>query len=618
MRLGRRELALVAVLVAIGTALRSWHLDLGWFGVDQARDVQTALDVAAGRDFPTIGPTMRRVTSLGALYHYVWALPHLASDDPLASYRFAAGLGVVTLVATWLFARRAWGIVPGVVALAVLATSRVAVIDGRVAWAPAALPVAAIGCLWLLVGPVTSGRLAILGAVLGVAVQLHLSMAAWVLAAIVLVLVRRPPVSALAAGVVGGIVTGFPALYAALSNAGGDAGVGSLPRRGPVPDVLGRLAAAWSLEWRVPDAFWQWPDVAAPWPHATRACAILVATAVAIGLARSAAAARRDVAARAIVAVLACQLGMVVLLPGDAWYYYLDALLPVTALAAGRAIAAGDRPGLQRPAATLLVAAAVLLAIWTARWLAALESHGYLALAPAALALDGAGGRDASVPGRLPTLGTKRDLAKLLATEPATFAERWESLHGPAFDDVTGDNGFWLARASDAEADGATAPRQAVVWYRDDPAAPATASARFDITDVGPLRVVRYRPAIAYASCRDLNGPVRVPIRLLPAPRRYGNGTVERPATLPPRLECSIEPGEGGTRVVAAVTHGTVALADGAGRRAAPGASSSLCVVRGVEPIRLVLEVMLPANEPSDLDLYERPDPACDAGKIAP
>lgn len=617
-RLGRSELALAALLLVVGGALRAWHLELGWFGVDQARDVQTALDVAAGRDFPTVGPTMRRVTSLGALYHYVWALPHLVSADPLAAYCFAAALGVATLVATWLFARRAWGPTPALVALAVLATSRVAVIDGRVAWAPAALPAAAIGVCWLLAGPPTAARVALLGALLGVAVQLHLAMVAWVVAAIVLVLARRPSPGALVAGVAGGIATGFPAAYAALANVGSDAGLASLPSRGPVPNALGRLGAAWSLEWHVPDAFWQWSDLAPPWPRATHAAAAVIATAVVIGLVRSVACARRDLPARTVVTVLACQLGMVVLLPGEAWYYYLDALLPVAALAAGQAVVSRDgAPVVGTVVAAMLIAAGLVLATWTARWLAAIERHGYVALAPAALALDGAGGRDAAVPGRLPTAGAKRDLAALLAEEPATFAARWSSLHGPAFDDATGDNGFWLTRASTNDAP-TSPPRHAVVWYRDDPAAPHAASARFELSDVGPFRVARYRPAITYATCRGPDGAVDVPMRLLPAPRRYGDGTIARPRALPARVECEIAAGEGATRVVAAVTRGTVVLGDVAGGRGASGAASSLCVRRASAPTRITIDVTLPPSEASDLDLYEQPDPECDAGKIAP
>ena len=118
-RVGRSSWSPSSAFVALGAALRCWRLDLGWFGVDQARDVQTALDVAAGHDWPMVGPTMRRVTSLGALYYYFWALPYLVSHDPLAAYRFAAGLGVVTLPLTWGLARRFFGSRAALVTLAV-------------------------------------------------------------------------------------------------------------------------------------------------------------------------------------------------------------------------------------------------------------------------------------------------------------------------------------------------------------------------------------------------------------------------------------------------------------------------------------------------------------------
>lgn len=613
----RRELVLAALLLALGAGLRCWRLDLGWFGIDQARDVQTALDIAAGRDFPVVGPTMRRVTSLGALYHYVWTLPQLASDDPLASYRFAAGLGVATLVATWFLARRWWGPRAAIVALAVLATLPIAVIDGRVAWAPAALPPAATALLALFAAPATPARLAVLGAMLGVAVQLHLAMTAWVVAAAVLVLARRPSPGALVAGLAGGIATGFPAAYAALANAGHDAGLATLAGRGPLPDVAARLAAVWRLEWRVPDAFWQWADAPAPLPAVTCGLAALITTAALLGCVRAAGRGLRgDRLAAALVVAGACQLGLVVLLPGEAWYYYLDALLPVAALAAGVLVADGAWPALGRAAAAVVVAAAVLLGGWSGLWLATIARHGYLVLAPAALALDGAGGRDAAAPGRLLTLGVKRDLAALLAADPAPFADRWESIHGPAVDDATGDNGFWLARAA-APSGAAPPPRHAVLWYRDDPSAPAQATSRFTIVDVGPLRVARYRQAIVYTSCRDADGaPVVVPIRVLPAPRRYGDGTIARPAVLPERITCDLDVPETGVRVVAAVGSGTVEVEEEGARHGDSGATSSVCIGGGPRRTRVV--VILGAAASGEVDLYERPDPACAAGKIAP
>ncbi len=618
-RVGAAELAAVAALLALATGLRFWRLDLGWFGVDQARDIQTGLDLAAGRDFPTVGPTMRRVTSLGALYHYVWALPHLVSEDPLAAYRFAAVLGVVTAIATWWYARRRWDGRAALVALAVFACSRVAVLDGRVAWAPAALPLAAIVLLAMLDAPPTPLRLALLGATLGIAVQLHLAMVAWVAAAMLLVLARGPSLRALGAGIVGLAVTGFPAAYAALANAGRDAGITTLPGRGPLPSIGGRLWAAWSLEWRVPPAFWQWPDAPEPWPLATRTAAVVIAGAVVLGIVRSMVAALRgDRAATVLVTVIACQLGMVVLLPGEAWYYYLDALLPLSALAAGACVATapGAAHRLAAAAATTLVAAALVSGVASARWLANVATHGYVALQPAALTLDGTAGRDASIAGRLLTLGVKREVATLLGAEPATMAARWASVHGPAFDDLTGDNGFWLGGAS-VPSSASAPPRHAVVWYRDDPSAPSGAAPGFDLVDVGPLRIARYQPTIDYGTCRDdADRPIVVPIRVVPAPRRYGDGTIARPSTLPTRVTCDLAAGQGGTRVVAAVTHGTVVLrgGDGTTSRAAP--ITTLCVRRGEQPTPITITT--DGATASDLDLWERPDAACDPGKIAP
>jgi hypothetical protein len=125
-------------------------------------------------------------------------------------------------------------------------------------------------------------------------------------------------------------------------------------------------------------------------------------------------------------------------------------------------------------------------------------------------------------------------------------------------------------------------------------------------------------PTIAYDTCRDAHGPIAVPVRIVPHPRRYGDGTVARPTSLPRRIECTVAAGSGATRVVAAVTTGTVTVQDGAGTSGPVGRTSSVCVRRGAEPATFALEIAQPVGTPSDLDLYERPDPDCAAIKIAP
>jgi hypothetical protein len=217
-------------------------------------------------------------------------------------------------------------------------------------------------------------------------------------------------------------------------------------------------------------------------------------------------------------------------------------------------------------------------------------------------------------------VGAKRALAAALAADGLAFAERWHATHGPAFDDATGDNGFWLARGARSDAaETATGPsrRHAVIWYRDDPSAPTAAVAGVEIAAIGPFTVARYAPAIDYASCRDARGPVVVPVRVLPAPRRYGDGTVARAPTLPARIDCTLAPGTDATSIVAAVTAGTVTLR-AAGVAGATAAASSLCLRRAGAPVPFTIETALPDGTAADLDLYERPDPDCAARKIAP
>jgi hypothetical protein len=619
-RRGRVEWYAAVAVFLLGVFVRGWHLDAGWFGVDQARDVQTALDIAAGRDFPTVGPTMRRLTSLGALYYYVWAVPHLVSSDPIAAYAFAAVMGIAALALVWRFAGRAFGPTAGLVAVAAFATAPVAVIDGRVAWAPAALPVVAMLLVGLLSGPFGTGRLAVLGAILGVAVQLHLSMVAWGAAAAVVLLVRWPGWRAVGASALGFLATGFPAVYAAFANAGHDAGLTTLPSRA-TPDVIARLLAVPMLGAHVLDAFWQWPDAPNPWVLLVWIATGVLAIAALAGMGRlTVGAARRDATAIAVMVPLVFQVGMVAALPGDAWYYYLDATVPLVALAAGACwwrTSPARRPILADGALVAVVVSSLVLGAALVRWIATAAAQGYLVVHPAALALDGAGGRDASAPGRLPTVATKRAVADALAADPADFATRWRTTHGSAFDDVTGDNGFWLRRTATAPHTSAAATRHASVWYRDDPNAPATATDGFTLETHGPIVLARYEPRIAYHTCRDEQDPVALPIRVVPDPRRYGDGTLVRATGLPRRITCTLAAASGATTVVAAITSGSVVLRDAEGRAGTAGAVSTLCLRGSADPAPVTIEVTVPAGVASDLDLYERPDPAC-TGKIAP
>lgn len=642
---GRRGWALAAcaaALLAAALGLRTAALDIGWFGIDQARDVATALDVAAGRDLPTVGPTMRRIVRLGALYHYFWALPHLVSRDPLAAYWFAAALGVVAVVGVWRLAARLWGEYPALAVLAVAAVHPVWVIDGRVAWAPAALPAAGAGLLWLALArpgaALSPGRAALTGAVLGLAVQLHLTMLVWAVALAAVALLERLPARVLLAGAAGGLATGLPAVAALLGASEHDAGLGGLEGGGTLAAVAGRALRALLLPWRVPAAFAGWDGEPGGLGAAIASACVVLGAAGVLGLLRLVLVAPRARATRLLAAVVAAA-GLVVAAPGEVWWYYLDALLPAWALAAGGLLAPAVGVSSVAPAAVpaggrvrgvvlaVVLGAALVVALHLGGWLRLAAARGFTPIDPALLTLDARPGADASARGRLVAVGVKRELALLAAraVPAADFGELWRRLHGPAFEDATGDHGFWMrwarARAGRAGAPGPVP--ELAIWYADDPEARAVARARppgpvppaggagraegGGVARVGPLLIAVYAPALDYGSCRAGGAPVVVPVRAVPHPKRYGDGRPLRPAALPARLECALAPGAGAVRVVARLEGpGTVRVAtDGAAGDAGP--ASALCVARGPAPRAVRVEVALPPGATSALDLYDVP-----------
>ncbi len=625
----RWEAPALAAVACIGVTLRFVRLDLGWFGVDQARDVATALDIVGGRSWPLIGPTMRRVTRLGALYHYFWALPYLLWHDPIAGYWFAACLSTAALVVTWHVARRLWGPIAGVVTAAVAAVHPVWVIDGRIYWAPAALPFIGVLVILMMLEAPGRGRIALVGGLLGLAVQLHLTMAGWVAGVALLVLADRVPPRMLVPGIAAGTIVGAPALWAMIAaSAATESGLGALATRAPHAPLVPRLIAVASLPARVLAGLGRRSEGdATDW--ILGAATAVLAVVVAAGLLRLVLATLRgDRGARVVLVPGLVTTLLVLSLPGDAWYYYLDSALPLWALAAG-ALVGTRRPATMRATtrattrarhlgAVCAFGACALFALSTADWLRRVAAAGYMPIAPAGLTLDGRPGRDAASAGRVTTLAVKRRAGVLAASLGGDFAALWHRVHGPALADATGDNGFWFRWSLDhvsSPLDAQTAVtdrRHLAFWYDDDPTAIALAAAplraEVERTRIGPLLAVRYPSILDYDACRADGAVITVPIRVPPDPRRYGDGTPALPPTLPSRVVCArrvAAAGRGERRIVAALGGaGTVALVAG-GRSVPPARVAELCITDTDATVELVVDRR--ADAPAELDLYDVP-----------
>ncbi|MBM4245611.1 MAG: hypothetical protein FJ148_17685 [Deltaproteobacteria bacterium] len=570
----------------LAAALRLVALDAGWFGVDQARDLAWAERIASGAGHPVVGPLMRNRFHLGSLYYEFWAIPARVSDGPLAAYAFAGLLGVVAVCLTWCLARRLAGPRAAVAAAALLATSPVAVIDARVAWAPAALPAWSAVVLLLataLVRSPTRPRAALLLLVAALGTQLHVAAAPLALVAGVIVLAhaRSLGVAGIAFAAVAGVLPLLP-MVAALAvpvPSLAESPVPVDPRQHRLGDLLQLVPRVLTglLPVEVPAWVRAWRPLEAVIGGATLAAALVVA----VWPPR-----RGDAAGvRTVAAFFWAGVGAVGLLPAEAWYYYLDmALVPGAVLlgVAGAALPIGTF------AAAALVTTAVARTALLAWWIHLAAGNGYV---PANLDWLRLGGTRPAAPdarARLLTVATREAAANVLVRDAGISPDRvWRDVHGPGFSDLDNDNGYFLHRAARGVSAGTAADpaRSALVSYAGE--LPADWLSAFERPRrVGPLEIRTYVPTIdlAAAELRGCGGSLPAPAAK--DPLAYGTGEPPLPSwpCAKPTVVVPVRAAPAGTVVrLLARTEGAARVEDLAARP--PGVEEVAARPPGVEEV---------------------------------
>ena len=598
----------------LAAALRLVALDAGWFGVDQARDLGWAEHIASGAGRPRVGPLMRNRFHLGPLYYEFWAVPARIADGPLAAYAFAALLGVAAVCLTWLLARRLAGPRAALASAALLATSPVAVVDSRIAWAPAALPAWSGVVLLLATALVRSPsrlRAALLLFAAASGTQLHVAAAPLALVAGVLVLAhaRRLGMAGVALAGLAGALPLLPMVAASFE---------PVPQVA-TPPVLGdprvhRLGDLLLLVSRVLTGLSpaELPTLVAAWRPVETGVSVATlgaATALLLQPPRTPA----DTAGiRTVAAFFWAGVAAVALLPAEAWYYYLDMALLPGAVLLGTAIAALPVEPLATAALVGIVVGRTALLAW---WIQLAAASGYVQANLDWLRLGGVRPADPDARARLLSVATREAAANVLVRDAGIPLERlWRDVHGSAFADLDIDNGYFLRRAARVAADGAAAgggaQRSALVSYAGE--LPADWLGAFEAPRVaGPLEIRTYVPVLdlAAAELRGCSGALPAPP--VKQPLAYGTGEPPLPAwsCATPTVVVPARAAADGTvvRVLARV--------DGAGRVAdlsvrpagepltvdAPGAGTGVVLPAGGGEIAVRLEVTGPAR----LDLYE-------------
>ncbi len=642
----RSGLALTAIL-GLAAALRLLWIDAGWFGVDQGRDLAWAEAIATGHEYPLAGPLMRGRLHLGATYYYFWSIPLWLRPDPLAAYRFAALLGVLAAAAVYFLGKRVGGRGVGLAAALLFATTPTAVIHARVAWAPAALPPLVAGFLLAAYGfraRPTPSRAALLLGLASLGTQLHLAavplagLAGILVLPHVAVLGRRGCALAALAALVpllpmalayrldvgpGGTMRGDTRGIAVTQPADGpsSAPVPAMPpppanmHAGRITDVLasgGRVIDAMTAPPGVrPRLVDMWAALERQMMPATLLAALVCLLTGSVGRPRVS----NSASALLIAVTIALSLSAVLVLPAEAWWYYLDPTLVPAAIA----LAIAARPERSRIGALAVLALALARTAGLLWWITTTHSTG---LIPMNLELLRLGGSDrAALAGRarLPTVQVKERAARVLLGEfRIPLAELWERVHGSGFGDLDTDNGFLFRRAathltSPPLADGSrdALPSEAVVVHALD--LPAAWTARFPSpVHVGPLALYRYAPTLRAAEATITNcGAAPLPVQPVPDPREYFFGQPRYPAwpCNDPIVQVPVDAPSEGTRVrvfarLAGAGRVTAITADPAAEpitHDVPGAGAGVLLAPG----RATIWVTLALDGPAALDLYE-------------
>ncbi|HZR83309.1 MAG TPA: hypothetical protein VFD92_19600 [Candidatus Binatia bacterium] len=557
---------------------------------------------------------MRNRLHLGATYYFFWALPALVAPGPGGAYAFAAVLGVVAVAATGALATATGGVAAGLAAMAWLATSPTAVIDSRIAWAPAAIPAWCAALLLVarsLLARATRAKASLLAALATFGTQLHLSAGALapVAAGAILARVRTIGAGGVAAAAVAAALPLVPMALAwrvplpAPSNAA--VASASSPFEHRLADLVA-LGARW-LDGLSPTGAARPAPVDAWLQVEVWAGLIPVAAAIVAWLAR--ARSRHPAGVGLVVAAFAAAVVVPAVLPAEVWGYYLDGALVPGAVLVG---IAATRPRWRRVGAAalaLLCAGRVALLAW---WIATAASQGWVATQLELLRVGGARPSHPAARARLLGWGVKQEAARILSGDLAIPRGRlWRDVHGPGFADLDTDNGYFLGAPSAGRAAAADPGRSAAVLHRGE-LDPEWLAAFAPAARAGPLDVYGYEPVLGNADLRLANcGGAPAPARRPPDPLDYGAGepplpdwpcatpVVEVPFAAPPAgVALRVFPrviGRGRVVAVESEPAGTAV------RAAAPGLDRGLLLPAQAGRLRVHLEIAGPAA----LDLVE-------------
>ncbi len=555
MRLARWKLwirsppPLIWIVWLLVLALHLFQLDVTWFSIDQTRDVLQATDIASGRRFPLIGPQMHWIAHIGPLYYYFLALPFVFVTHPYAAYVFLAVQATITVACGYYFLRRYFSANAARLFLVLFAPSTFVLMDSRGLWTPAFLPFWSVLSLWaaaMLFWENRQGGLVALAAIVGTAVQFHLSFVLIVPVSLAGYLIHRPRIrlSTLLLALVVGILTHAPYLYYQASHewvdirafltfahqAGGAAGPAV-----PLP-LVQRLFNYLIIPYHLSE---DWLRLTGMWLSVFRGIAVLSSFLLitsTVGMLFQAvyryAQQPQHAARRLFLLVWFALLLAALLVRGeDLYYYYFDLLLPLPFLIP--AIFLDDTFGLVANAIirrraillgfVLLVPYTIVQAGAFFRWSSRTAQNGLFELTPEQLDLHKFQSASPLPHAQFMPLRSKVQLARTLVEDKGwSREESYRKVFGSRFYDATEERGFWLGYFKPPDSK-APAEKPVVLWHLSDPLEKWAGEMDIPVAKVGAFRLAELAlDALPHPWLRENGTEIHMPVRIVPELREYG------------------------------------------------------------------------------------------------
>jgi len=216
--ISRVEWAFFGLIFLGAAALRFTKMDLGWFSLHAARDYYRALELLRGENFPLLGSEiLYGGRTLGPLMYLLCAGPLAIRVNVLLVGAFLSALDLAALAMFWLGTRRYFGVAVALIASGFYAVFPLHVMHLRFYWNPAFLPILVLGAWFLLLAASVRRRhwaLVGVAALIGLGLQLHLSVGELVVSAALILAISRPgvPVRVWAAAALAGALALSPAI----------------------------------------------------------------------------------------------------------------------------------------------------------------------------------------------------------------------------------------------------------------------------------------------------------------------------------------------------------------------------------------------------------------------